>query len=335
MQKIAESRHRKVEDNQGAKKRGYGERKPCDVWTVLLVCECGYKFNRKAWHRSVKGIQYGYQCYSSIRTGTVTTRQNRGLSTEGICTVPMIAGWKLQMMAKHIFREYLKDTAQVLALAESILIKHIDDEEQEEDNTKIIKQRQDEREKLNKRLHNLIEMRADGEITRDVFKIKQEEIEKRLAEIDAELDKLNPEIQDKVEEATHEEKIKILRYYLEQSVNPSDTDDVPEDVIRAFVIKIVAHEDGFDWYLRFSPDKDPTKLSIEGKRKDTAKVSSLGCLQHRLQSRANSIRFSAHQFGGFRSQEWKPPFPCIRKCPERIRCAVFRAFLYNSGINPV
>ena len=45
---------------------------------------------------------------------------------------------------------------------------------------------------------------------------------------------------------------------------------LPENVIRAFVTKIVAHEDGFDWYLRFSPDNDPKKLGIEGKRKDSA-----------------------------------------------------------------
>ncbi|MCH5300207.1 MAG: recombinase family protein [Ruminococcus sp.] len=291
VQKKIGSRHRESKNNQAGKKRVFGERQPSDVWTELLVCECGHKFNRKVWHRLENEVQYGYQCYSSIRTGTVKTRQNKGLPTEGICAVPMIAGWKLQMMAKHIFREYLKDTAQVLALAESILDRHIDDKEPVEDSSKIIKQKQDEREKLNKRLHNLIEMRADGEITREVFKIKQEEIEKRLAEIDTELETLNPETQNEVDEATHDEKITILRYYLEQSVNPSDTDDIPEDVIRAFVIKIVAHEDGFDWYLRFSPDKDPKKLSIEGKRKDSAKVSSLGYLLHRLQSKRKTLNY--------------------------------------------
>ncbi len=162
----------------------------------------------------------------------------------------MIAGWKFQMMAKHIFREYLKDTAQVLALAESMLERHIDDVEVQEDNSKIITQKQDEKDKLNKRLHNLIEMRADGEITREVFKMKKEEIENRLAILDKELSDLQPK-EVEVEDATHEEKITILKYYLEQSVHPADNEDIPEDVIRAFVEKIVAHKDGFDWYLRF------------------------------------------------------------------------------------
>lgn len=82
----------------------------------------------------------------------------------------------------------------------------------------------------------------------------------------------------------------VLKYYLEQSVNPSDTDDIPEDVIRAFITKIVAHKDGFDWYLRFSPDKPPKTLGIEGKRKNSAKVSSLCSQHHRLRSRMAGIK---------------------------------------------
>ena len=292
VQKKMESKSKSLPNNQTGKKRLFGEKPPSDVWTELMICECGHKFNRKVWHRTENGVQYGYQCYSSIRSGSIKTRQNKGLSTEGICAVPMIAGWKLQMMAKYIFKEYLKDTAQVLALAESMLEKHIDDEKPTTDNSKIIKQKKDERDKLNKRLHNLIEMRADGEISRDVFKIKKEEIESRLKDIDSELEQLNPKEKKDIEEATHEEKITVLRYYLEQSVNPKDGEDIPEDVIRAFVKKIVAHTNGFDWYLRFSPDDDPEKLAIEGNRKNSAKVSSLCSLQHRLQSRMAGTKIS-------------------------------------------
>lgn len=291
VQKIMQSRQRENPKCNAGKRRVFGEKQPLDVWTELLECECGHRFNRKVWHRTTNDVQYGYQCYSSIRSGTIKTRQNKGLSIEGICTVPMIAGWKLQMMAKFIFREYLKHTDKVLALAESMLDKHIDDEKPADDNDKVIKQKQDERDKLNKRLHNLIEMRADGEITREVFKMKQEEIEKRLKEIDDELKQLNPERQDEVEEATHKEKITVLRYYLEQSVNPSDSEDISEDVIRAFVRKIVVHTDGFDWYLRFDTDDDPKGLTVEGKRQNSAKISSLCSLQHRRLSSTRSKMF--------------------------------------------
>jgi len=207
------------------------------------------------------------------------TRQNKGLSTEGVCEVPMVAGWKLQMMAKHIFREYLRGTVEVIALAESMVEPYIDDVESTANNEKIINQKQEEREKLNKRLHNLIEMRADGEIDRDTFKLKKEEIEARLQIIDKEIENLTPK-ENTVEDATHEEKMTLLRYYLEQSTNIVDGEDIPDDVIKAFIQKIVAHKDGFDFYLRFTPDDDPKKLNVEG-RKDSAKVSSVCELQHR------------------------------------------------------
>ena len=281
VQEMMAKRRKELPNNGAGKRRQIGEKQPGDVWTELLICECGHKFNRKVWHRVEDDVQYGYQCYSSIRTGTVTTRMRKGLPIDDICKTPMIAGWKLQMMVKNIFREYLHNTAEVLALAEAMLEKHIDDEEPQTDNNRLIEQKQAEAEKLNKRLHSLIEMRADGEITRDIFKAKKQEIEDRLIAIQNELNQLQPQ-EEAVDDATHDEKIKILKFYLEQSVNPDAMDNIPEDVIRAFIVKVVVHENSFDWYLRFSPDKPPKSLCVDGKRKTTAKVSSLCSPQHRL-----------------------------------------------------
>lgn len=288
VQKMIASRRQELNCDSG-QRRPKGLKQPGDVWTDILICECGHKFNRKVWHRLDTEIQYGYQCYHSIRTGTIETRKRKGLPLDGVCETPMIAGWKLQMMAKHIFKEYLTNTAEVLALAESMLEKHIDDVDEQYDNTAIIEQKTAEMSKLNSRLHNLIEMRADGEITRDTFKAKQMEITQRLEKLQSEIDALQPTQQDDVDDASHEDKIKILKYYLEQSVNPDDQANIPDDVIKAFVVKIVAHKDGFDWYLRFDPDNPPHSLGIEGKRKNTAKVSSLCCQQHRqLSTPANN-----------------------------------------------
>lgn len=281
VQEMMDKRRKELPNTGAGKRRQIGEKQPGDVWTELLICECGHKFNRKVWHRVEDDVQYGYQCYSSIRTGTVTTRLRKGLPIDDVCKTPMIAGWKLQMMVKNIFREYLHNTAEVLALAEAMLERHIDDEEPQTDNNRLIEQKQAEVEKLNKRLHSLIEMRADGEITRDIFKAKKQEIEDRLLAIQNELNQLQPQ-EEAIDDATHDEKIKILKFYLEQSVNPDAMENIPEDVIRAFIVKVVVHENSFDWYLRFSPDKPPKSLCIDGKRKTTAKVSSLCSPHHRL-----------------------------------------------------
>ena len=296
VQKMLQKRQRENPASGVGKKRTLGQRKPIDVWTEILECECGHKFNRKRWHVVNNRTQYAYQCYSSIRSGTVKTRLNKGLPIDGVCKVSMIPSWKLQMMAKHIFKAFIRNKDEILALAESMLDKHINDKEPKTDNSRLISQKLAERDKLNKRFHNLIEMRADGEISKEIFQTKKAEIEKDLLLIDEELKVLDPDIEDDNEDdnednISHEEKITLLRYYLQQSVNPNDDEDIADDVIRAFVVKIIVHEDSFDWYLRFSPDdNDPTKITVDGKRKQGAKISEFCSSRHRqlLAKRGNN-----------------------------------------------
>lgn len=283
VQKIMESHRKKQNNNPSGCRKPSGERQPVDIWTKLMICNCGHQFNRKVWHRLDNETQYGYQCYSSIRTGTVKSRLNKGLSVDGICETPMIAGWKLQMMAKWIFKNYLQNTDEILQLALQMLDNHIDDKEEKLDNTETISRKQNELQKLSNRLNNLIEMRADGEITKELFKAKQDEISKRMQTLNGELSELIGDDTDDVEEATHEEKLIVLKYALEQLTNFNIDGNIPDKVIEAFVRKIVVSKEGFAWYLRFMPDDEPpTSLTIEGTRKNNAKVSPLCDMQHRL-----------------------------------------------------
>lgn len=267
VQEILESKRRKNPANKtGRKERG--QKPAADVWGRLLVCSCGHAFNRKVWHKSDTEIQYGYQCYAQIRNGTVKTRIKKGLSTEGICRSQMIPGWKLQMMAKHIFRNFLGDTDKVLNLASEMLEKHIQDKVVTEDNSELIQQKRDEIEKLESRLDNLIEMRADGEISKDIFSKKKSDIESQLLSLHEQIEQLSPYEQDaELDEPDYENKITMLKYALEQYVNFNSDDDIPESVVEAFVEKIVVHEDSFDWYLRFDNiGGTPKKYGVSGKK---------------------------------------------------------------------
>jgi hypothetical protein len=75
----------------------------------------------------------------------------------------------------------------------------------------------------------------------------------------------------------YREKLTVLQYALEQYTHVDEGKDVPESVIEAFVERIVASPDGFEWFPRFEgePDK-PLFCQIEGKRKKSAKVMIAG-----------------------------------------------------------
>ena len=273
VQEIIKSHQREPSESGTDQKRVFGNRKPIDIWTELLICECGHHFNRRIWHREIGHNLYSYQCYSSIKTGTVRTRLNKGISIEGICPVPMIPGWKLAMMAKRIFKEYSKDIPPIADLALSIIDKHKNDKKKQVDNTEMLRQYDDERARLQKRLDNLIEMRADGEITKEMFQSKASEIKTGLKELEENMKKLEQTAE--TNDTSPKDKTALLKQQINQMVCLSDDGDVPDGLLHAFVAKIVVHEDSFDWYLRFRPDNgsatEPQKVAEYTFTKEDAK----------------------------------------------------------------
>ena len=110
----------------------------------------------------------------------------------------------------------------------------------------------DERARLQKRLDNLIEMRADGEITKEMFQAKASEIKAGLKELEENMKKLEQTAE--TNGTSPEGKTALLKQQIQQMVCLSDDGDVPNGLLHTFVSKIVVHEDSFDWYLRFRPD---------------------------------------------------------------------------------
>ena len=274
VQEIMKSHQREPSESGTGQKRVFGNRKPIDIWTELLICECGHHFNRRIWHREIGHNLYSYQCYSSIKTGTVRTRLNKGMSIEDICPVPMIPGWKLAMMAKRIFKEYSKDISPIADLALSIIDKHKNDKKKQVDNTDMLRQYKDERTRLQKRLDNLIEMRADGEITKEMFQAKASEIKIGLKELEENMKKLEQTAE--TNDTSPDGKTALLKQKIQQMVCLSNDGDVPDGLLHTFVSKIVVHEDSFDWYLRFRPDKgsaevEPQKVAEYTFTKEDAK----------------------------------------------------------------
>ena len=260
--------------NIGPRKKGKLPRKT--VWGKLLVCSCGNSFNTRRWDRDDRKTTAGYQCYSSLHTGSYNSRLKNGLSVEGICRTPMIPEWRLQMMANLIFREYLSHKDKVLALANSMLEAHISDEEESEKNEELLKSKRTELGKLHKKLDAYIEMRAEGELSKELFRLKCNELEPKIQKLEAEIAELEQAAAPKPI-TDYREKLTVLQYALSQYVNPTEDANVPDSVVEAFVEKIVASPDGFDWYLRFDGDpNDPLHCTTTGHRQSTTKIAVSG-----------------------------------------------------------
>ena len=249
-----------------------GKKPRTTVWGKLLVCECGHTFNMRKWDRSDRQVQNSYQCYSSVRTGSYESRKKKGLPLEGICRTPMIPEWRLQMMANLIFRKYLSDTDKVLALANSILEAHIGDTEEEENTEALLEAKRAELTRLNRKLDAYIEMRAEGELSRELFRSKCGEVEPKIQRLQEEIDALAAESQP-TEVVDYTEKLTVLQYALREYTCRDEGGDIPDSVVEAFVTRIVASKDGFDWYLRFDGDPDkPLHCQIQGRKKGSTKI---------------------------------------------------------------
>ena len=149
-----------------------GKKVSKDVWCRKLICECGHTYNRVVWHYGAGGPQYAYQCYSQVRFGSAKTREKKGLSTEGMCVTKMVARWKLEAMADVIFQKFWNDREGVLTIANEMLDKCYDNEQDNE----ALERKHELEQKLktwDRKYDNLLNMRMAGEIEKDRYDEKR------------------------------------------------------------------------------------------------------------------------------------------------------------------
>lgn len=255
VQQILNSKSESVH-NKGSR----GKKISKDVWCRKMKCECGSSYNRVTWHNSSEGPQYAYQCYSQIRTGSFKTRERKGLSTEGICVTKMVPRWKLEVMADMIFQKFWNDREGVLAIANEMLDNCY---ENEYDNEALDRKRdlEDKMELWNRKYNNLLDMRMAGEIEKDRYDEKREQILKEQQYLKKQLEMIGEEAD--LSDDIYMDKVEILKYGLEQNFNFS-TKHIPEEVIDAFIKEITVCQDGFIWKLNLTPD-DELKMQVNGR----------------------------------------------------------------------
>ena len=284
VQQILSSKSESVH-NKGCR----GKKISKDVWCRKMKCECGSSYNRVTWHKSSEGPQYAYQCYSQIRTGSFKTRERKGLSTEGICVTKMVPRWKLEVMADIIFQKFWNDREGVLAIANEMLDNCY---ENEHDNEVLDRKRdlEDKMELWNRKYNNLLDMRMAGEIEKDRYDEKREQILKEQQHLKKQLEIIGGETG--LSDDIYMDKVEILKYGLEQNFNFS-TRHIPEEVIDAFIKEIIVCQDGFIWKLNLTPD-DELKMQVDGRTDNytvtQTELSSDMTQQHRQQLRMEENR---------------------------------------------
>ena len=218
------------------------------VYGRLMICQCGNKFNLRFHSRDGRTDGVDYQCYTSVNRGSVAKRLNKGISIEHSCESPYIQGWKLEMMAEQVFDRYIENADKVMDLSYAMLEKHIADQEELPDNTDVIRRKQGEIEKLMNKRTNLIEMRAEGDIDKEMFRSKKQEIEDRVAKLTEEIKGLQPE-KEQTSNEDYSVKLLELRERLKEYTG-FDYSVIPESIVEAFIERIWVSKDEFRWYLR-------------------------------------------------------------------------------------
>lgn len=100
---------RSLQYRKGNQEQITGQKPHATAWGRLLICQCSKRFNMRFHKRDDRTPGVDYQCYTSVNRGSLRERKRRGLSTADTCDSPFIPGWKLKMMANHIFKRYINN----------------------------------------------------------------------------------------------------------------------------------------------------------------------------------------------------------------------------------
>ncbi len=244
------------------KKRNHGIKENKDLWGSKLRCPCGFSFRKNRWHKNKnKPWSYGYQCYNQLNNGSASTRKKVGADTEGYCDQPMIADWKLEMMAQRIFEQIWKERKEAVDSVCDLIKKCYQTEKPQKINLTGISS---QIERLRKKKNTLLEMRTDGELTKEEYMEQKEKLDKSLNELTEEYDSISA---DKENTGDFDLRWDEIRASLEEMIDFSSS-QIDRNIIRKFVAKIVPNgKNHFRWYMNLDKNETTTlDMVVEGRK---------------------------------------------------------------------
>ena len=223
-----------------------GMRQSGNVWTKKLRCRCGSSMRMDKWRPKLNGERpLGYKCYNQLNKGANKITDKNSV---GYCNMRAICGWKLEMMAKAVFRKVWKDKtlfekAIKVFMNETVL--------EQKDIERIKNDYKSEIKKSSERAERLIEMRVNGEIDRDTYLRLKASVDADKKQAEQQL--LDYEKLPRVAQTRPFSNEEIKKHLLD-FISPNNV-DFDEHIIDKFVAQIKAEsETEFSWHLRFDTE---------------------------------------------------------------------------------
>ena len=175
VQRLKAERHSKMNVDMGAKKS-------TDIWTRKFTCICGWGKTKRE-NLRIKYPITMYTCSNQHKHGSIEYQMKRGIVLDNSCGLESILAWKMEMIAYYVIRNIWtvsKDDIEqaINIIKECYKIKNVS-------TLNNIQSLQVKKEKLEKRKSNLIDMRADGEITKEEYITRKTECDTELIRINS------------------------------------------------------------------------------------------------------------------------------------------------------
>ncbi len=240
-QEIRESKTTRT--NKGQKAHIVGKQVSKDIWVQKMRCPCGCGFRRDKWYTYADGSHsYGYTCYKQLNIGSKKSREKTGLDTEGFCDTPMIAAWKMDCMVQEVMRQLWTDQNESLQIAIELVKQFYKEADKGKQVNRVAIQKQIDR--LKKRISGYVEMRADGDLSKEEYTAKRSQAEEEICQLQAEL--AEPEEADYAERDT---KLNSIIATLKSLVQ-TEGGKIDDNLIKHFIAKVVpVGNNTFEWYI--------------------------------------------------------------------------------------
>ena len=214
-----------------------------DLWGSKLRCSCGCGFRKNIWHRyEDKPTSYGYKCYNILNNGSAKQRRDAGADDTGYCDQPMIADWKLELMGKAILEQVFREQRDLIQYTINLIRQSYRTPRPAENNMANLTARM---ERLKTKKETLLDMRTEGEITKEEFLAQRQKLDVELQKLTVEQERLTQSNTIDLEQPEWGR----IQDALEEILDLSQPKPSP-DLIRKFVTQVVPiGKTNFCWYL--------------------------------------------------------------------------------------